>query len=256
MKKEIGWIIREKYNRQETRLINLLACYKGKAGKKITEDITRLKKGEPVDYIIGFVSFLNCRIDLSYAPFIPRAETEFWTKVAIKEIGGKKAECLDVFSGSGCIGIAVLKNTKKANIDFAEINKKFLKQIKLNLKINRTDPRRYRVFHSDIFQGVKKKYDYIFANPPYLAKRRLEKIQKSVIDFEPNSAFLGGRQGMDYIRKFLKTADCFLKKNGKIYLEFDSFQKGEIEKILKSKNLRYCFHKDQYDKWRFLTILK
>lgn len=236
-KREIEWIIKEKY---KGNLKN----------NKIKKDIERLKKGEPVDYIIGFVNFLNCKIDLSLRPLIPREETEFWAEKAIIDIGNKKVDCLDIFAGSGCVGLSVLKNTKNAKVDFGEIEDNFLKQIKINLKINKIKKERYKVFYSDIFSKVKGKYDYIFANPPYISERRINKVEKSVIVFEPHRSLFGGKEGLDYIEIFLKEVGKFLKVKGKIYLEFDSFQKRKIEKMAKDAK----FYKDQYGKWRYLVI--
>ncbi|HBA52799.1 TPA: hypothetical protein DCY68_03330, partial [Candidatus Azambacteria bacterium] len=223
-------------------------------------DIQRLQKGEPVAYVIGFVDFLGCKIDLSFRPLIPRPETEFWTEKAIEDIeksGRKKVRCLDIFAGSGCIGVAVLKHAPVAVVDFAEKEKKFLEQIKLNARLNNLSPKRRKFIQSDIFSNISGIYDYIFANPPYVAKRKNAVVQKSVLEWEPAGAIFGGRNGLFYINKFLKQARGHLKPEGKIYMEFDSRQKNEIAGIL--KRLGYGnvnFYKDQYGRWRYLTAGK
>ena len=242
MEQEIQWLLEEKYKRKLT--------------PNARKDIARLKRGEHLDYVIGWKPFLNCTIDLRYKPLIPRVETEYWIERAMQDIrAASRIKCLDIFAGSGCIGIAVLKNIPGARVDFAEEEKKFCKQVALNAKLNKIAKSRYQVIQSDIFSKVKRKYDYIFANPPYLAESKRKKVQKSVLEQEPHSALFGGKDGLKDIRQFLGLAKDYLNKDGVIYLEFYSFQKNAIKKLLKQFGYSHWeFHKDQYGKWRFVVI--
>jgi release factor glutamine methyltransferase len=208
--------------------------------------------------------FLNCKIDISKGVFIPRPETEFWTKEAIKEIQNyitlyrsNELKILDIFAGSGCIGVAVLKNIGKSHVDFVDVDEKAIEQIKINLKLNEISPKRYRVIKSDVFEKVKGKYDFIFANPPYVAKERLDEVQESVKKLEPKISWYGGRGGLRYIKKFLKEAKNHLKENGIIFMEIDPLQKEEVEKILKNEGYKkFKFFKDQFKKIRWVKIWK
>ena len=228
-----------------------------------------MRDNYPIAYKKGYTNFAKCKIDLSSKPMIPRKETEFWVKKAIREIQNSKFKIqnlriLDIFAGSGCIGIAILKGLSRAcRVDFSEIDKNSIQQIKLNLKINKINPSRYKVIQSDVFgklapyrtEGSGSGYDYIFANPPYVAFKNKHLVQKSVLDFEPHLALFGGDDGLLYIRKFLKSARRFLKPNGKIYLEFDHLQKNELKKLLKKLNYKnYKIYKDQFHKWRYICI--
>ena len=212
----------------------------------------------PVEYEKGYTEFLNCKIDLRNRVFIPRIETEFWVKKAIKELSSLKErlKVLDIFAGSGCIGIAVLKNVKNSLVDFIDNDKKAIEQIEINLKINKISKSRYRIFRSNLFEGLRnKKYDIIFANPPYVAKEKLKEVQPSVLKYEPKRAVLAGKKGLFYIRKFLKEVKKFLKPDGVIYLEFDPEQKNEISNILKKENYKNSkFFKDQFKKYRFVKV--
>lgn len=286
MQKEIERLLKEKYNG------NLPAGRQGQ--KKFYKDVKRLEKAEPLDYVIGFTEFLGCKIDLSKKPLIPRPETEFWTEQAIKEIkkalgshtsqylgcmtsqclDKRKLKVLDIFSGSGCIGIAILNHVKNSQVIFADKDKNALKQIRVNLKINKINTSLIRsnkgwtereisvVVKSDIFGNIKGKFDYIFANPPYVATAKINQVQKSVLKYEPKLALFGslpaGKQGKDglfYIKKFLKDAKNHLNPGGKIFMEFSPEQKKQIEKLLKKYKYSHCeFHKDQYGKWRYVVI--
>ncbi len=242
---EIQWLLKEKYQ--------------GRLTPSAKEDIKRLKKGEPLAYLIGNVPFLNCVIDLSARPLIPRSETEYWTEFAIKSIKkhNPQARCLDIFAGSGCVGIAILKNVPEVQVDFAEIDKRFLRQTRLNLKLNKIQAIRYRLIQSDIFKNISqaKKYDYILANPPYIAQRKKHLTQRSVLQYEPHKALFADKDGLKIIKAFLKDVKNYLTKDGKIYMEFDSWQKENIKAILNMyKYKKYKFFKDQYDKWRFVVV--
>jgi release factor glutamine methyltransferase len=210
----------------------------------------------PKEYKDGFKIFLGQKIDLLKHPLIPRVETEYWADKAIKEI--KKREniyCLDLFSGSGCIGSAVLKNTK-AFCDFGEIEKDFLEQIKINVELLGIDSSRYNIFETDIFSGINKKYDYILANPPYVAERRMNDVGVDVMAFEPKIALFSGGDGMDIIKVFLNEAKNYLKENGIIFLEFDPQQEKEIGNILKRNNYSHFeFFCDQFGLVRFARIV-
>ncbi|MDP2641263.1 MAG: peptide chain release factor N(5)-glutamine methyltransferase [Candidatus Yanofskybacteria bacterium] len=238
--KEIRWLLEEKYE--------------GKLTPEAEEDIRKLEDGVPVDYLIGFVDFLGCRIDLSLLPFIPRPETEYWAEKAIEEIKKqKKPKVLDLFSGSGCVGLAVLKHCPDAFVDFAEREERALAQIQKNAELNHADAKRFRVLPSDVFSGIHEKYDFILANPPYIPEKRKHQVEEQVVDWEPWEALFGGPDGLDIIRRFLSEAPNYLKKGGVLYMEFDLSEKRAIERILKEfGHLAWELRKDQYGKWRFL----
>ncbi|MFA6437231.1 MAG: HemK/PrmC family methyltransferase [Candidatus Paceibacterota bacterium] len=244
--REIKWLIDEKYQ--------------GKLGLKASCDIKKLKKGVPLAYLIGYQPFLGCQIDLKYRPLIPRVETEYWTEKAIEDIKKNKKEkikCLDLFAGSGCIGIAILKNTKNTTVDFVDIKGKYLKQIKRNLELNKISQSRYKIIRSNIFHNIEVglQYDYILANPPYVSLKEIKMVQKSVLNHEPRKALFAGSDGLKYIKKFLTSAKNYLNPEGKIYMEFGFGQKPAIEKIVKECHYgNYVFFKDQYDVWRYIIV--
>lgn len=211
----------------------------------------------PEDYKVGFKYFMGTKIDLSKKPLIPREETEYWVSSALKEIKARKnPRCLDLFSGSGCIGVAILKKTEESFCDFGDKENSFLEQIKINLEINGILKERYDIVKTDIFSNIKKKYDFILANPPYVALSRIGEVREDVRRHEPSVALLGGEDGLDLIRGFLLKAREFLKEKGVVFMEFDEEQKKEIERILEKNYSKTDFFKDQFNKYRFLRLEK
>lgn len=253
---EKRWILEDKYNvKKESEL-------KGGKISDFSTDLKRLSSGEPLAYIIDNIPFLNCKIDLKYRPLIPRTETEFWVNNFLEndvKNQKEKIEILDIFSGSGCIGISILKNSKNKNIflDFSEINETFIKQIKKNISLNLENNTNYNIFKSDIFKNIPKdkKYNYILANPPYIPKSK--KVDSSVIDFEDYNSLFAEDNGLYFVKILILEGLEKLKKNGKMIIEFDETSKDEIEVFLKKEKIeKYIFKKDQFDNWRTLEILK
>ena len=238
-KQEIRWLLEEKYESKLT--------------EKASRDIERIKHGEPVAYVIGFVDFLGCRIDLSMHPLIPRPETEYWVEQVIKEIRGTGASirCLDMCAGSGCVGIAVLHHIAEASIDFAEKDEGMLKQVRINTKQNHISERRFCTITSDLFSNITGRYDYILVNPPYVAQND-NTVQESVLQWEPHSALFAEHNGLAVIERILKHAPNYLVPGGELYLEHGTVQRSQVESLARKYGYRCNSYKDQYSVDRFV----
>ncbi len=206
------------------------------------------------------MKFNNIKIDTSKSVLFPRLETEYWAKKAISQIKTQKnissmPKILDIFAGTGCIGIFILKNLPNSNVDFLDISNQAIEQIKINLKLNNISNNRYQIIKSNIFEEIRgEKYDFIFANPPYVAISRIEEVDPSILKKEPHEALFAGQDGMIIIRKFLYQIKNHLKDKGEMFMEFDPSQKPEIEKILQKHNFSFKFYKDQFNLFRWLKL--
>jgi len=245
--KEARWLLDEKY--------------KGKESPAFLKDLRRLHDGEPLAYIIGNVPFLGTIIYLKSRPLIPRPETEFWVEKAIIEIRreqtGKPINCLDIFAGSGCIGVALLALIPSAKVDFGEKEESHIKDIKTNIEKNGIDNIRTKIFTSDVFKGIPpKKYDYIFANPPYVSTEDMDAAQESVKKWEPRGAIFAGHGGLFYIEETLKDAMRYLSPNGVLLMEFDPAQKEKLKTLAQTYGYAVLFDKDQYGRYRLAAFTK
>ncbi|MFW0871224.1 MAG: HemK family protein methyltransferase [Patescibacteria group bacterium] len=251
-KQEHYWLLTEKYN--------------GVATPEYYNDVVRLESGMPVDFLIGYREFLNCPIDLSYRPLIPRNETEFWTQDIITKYKKQKSSTsqavrvLDICAGSGCIGIALLAHLPKIQVDFAEYNPQFIKQIHKNLELNKIDPERYHIYQSDMFTQVRGSshplYDLIVANPPYIARNRKDTVQQSVHHFEDHGSLYADDDGLEYIKVIISALPRYLAPGGECYIEYDSWQTHLITTYLDTYHptLRYRILQDQNEKDRVVHI--
>jgi HemK-like putative methylase len=240
--REHHWLLKEKHHGVKT--------------PRFYFDCARLTRGEPLDYIIGFSPFLDCAIGLEYRPLIPRPETEYWTEKLIAEMRERRRplRVLDLFAGSGCIGIAILKHASAATVDFGELDTAAVTQIEKNIARNELPSHRARVIQTDIFSHIHGRYNYIVANPPYISPSRLNRVQHSVAAWEPPTALFARGDGLFFIKKLLREAPRHLRPHGTLVIEFDSRQKPAIARFIREQcvALSVRFERDQYGRWRTL----
>lgn len=239
MEQEIAWLLRDKYAGQKNN-----AFY---------SDTERLRRGEPLAYVIGWIPFLNTQIYLDSKPLIPRTETEYWVGELIKELKEKnisRLNILDLCAGSGCIGVALLHEIPHANVDFVEINQSHHATITKNILEDAIDPMRTQVLGGDLFENVPTKYDVIVCNPPYIDPSLEDRIQRSVLTHEPREALFGGEYGTEIIKRVLKEASQHLNKGGILYLEHEPEQQEEVLRLAPHVES----YKDQFGVVRFSRI--
>ena len=212
MTQDEKWLLKEKYNGQQTA--------------SFFADCDRLTSGEPLAYVIGHTPFHNSTIHLDSHPLIPRPETEFWTEHVIKKIadqGKTLVRVLDLCAGSGCIGVAVLKELPQSTVDFVEIDASHHPTIHKNIKENDIAISRTQIFGGSLFENVAGTYDYILTNPPYI-DAHLNRTEESVITHEPALALWGGLHGMEVIQKILESSPQHLTEDGVLYIEHEPEQ--------------------------------
>lgn len=242
MEKEISWLLQDKYG--------------GIESDAFKQDIDRLKKGEPLAYVIGWMPFLHTKIWLDSRPLIPRSETEFWVEKAISEInkrlevGPLVVKVLDLCAGSGCVGVSVLKNVSNTEVHFAEIVDDHHQTIRKNIRENGIDVSRTKQIGGNLFEHITEKYDFILTNPPYIDPKLTERIQKSVKTYEPEKALFGGINGMEIIERIIAEAPQHLNPGGILYIEHEPEQLDAIKKLAPSAET----FKDQFGINRFTRI--
>jgi release factor glutamine methyltransferase len=221
--------------------------YNGVTSPEFEKDLERLEQGEPLAYIIGNIPFCKTTIYLDSKPLIPRVESEFWLEQALKEADGAPKKVLDIFAGSGALGIAWANARPQDSITFAELDGSHLTTIAKNVKENNIS-NNVTYIESDVFKNVEGAFDIILANPPYVPSDR--DLPKGVIAFEPLIALFAGADGLIFIRTLIAELSEHLLPGGKLYLEHDSIQSDEILELFPS-SFTATSRKDQYGVSRY-----
>jgi len=222
-------------------------------------DCARLKLSEPLAYVIGSIPFLNTTIHLDSHPLIPRTETEYWVDEIIKEIRKNSAvdhpKILDLCAGSGCIGVAVLKEIRNAYVDFVEVETVHHATILKNIEKNGIDTSRTKILGGDLFENTSGTYDYILTNPPYIDKT-LGRTDENVQAFEPEKALYGGKGGMEIIARIIENASLYLEKDGVLIIEHEPEQVSTIDTLAQSKGFTSTTLPDQFGVFRYTRLTR
>ena len=86
----------------------------GKLRKKFDHAIKRRINNEPVAYITGKKEFWSQDFIVNHATLVPRPETELMIYKVVNFFKNKKINVLDIGTGSGCILLSVLKESKNS----------------------------------------------------------------------------------------------------------------------------------------------
>ena len=199
--------------------------------KLLSEPVTRVLSGEPLQYVLGKWDFYESEFFVGDGVLIPRPETEELVELAINE--AEKIEnpiIYDLCSGSGCIGISVAKKVSKATVYCVEKSEEAFYYLEKNAKgINNI-----KLILADINDVPElPKADIIISNPPYIKTEDIKSLDKE-LSFEPKMALDGGSDGLDFYRiirdKYLNT----LNKNGLLLLEIGNEQDGDIKALFEN----------------------
>ena len=176
--------------------------------------------GEPLQYILGEWDFYGLPFYVDARALIPRQDTELLVETAIEHIQSRGYQsCLDLCTGSGCVGISIAKNTNIA-VTISDISAEALELANENAELNAV---KLTFVESDLFSRLPGKYDLIVCNPPYLTLDEMQNLQKEVT-FEPKLALYGGGDGLDFYRKIAWEYKSRLNPNGVLLLEIGSKQ--------------------------------
>lgn len=214
------------------------------------------------DYSRGSIPFLDCTIHLTSRPLIPRTETEFWTEKAIKRIEAFSVEngeernikILDLFAGSGAIGVAVLKHVPNTFVDFGEIDPVHVPTINKNVVANGISKERARVWITNVWSSINDRYDFILSNPPYIDEKLAGRVQESVKTLEPHLALFASDNGFSLIEKMLLGLREHMTEQGTAWIEHEPEQVKRILETAERLQIHAVPKQDQYGVLRYSEL--
>ncbi|MBP6230943.1 MAG: peptide chain release factor N(5)-glutamine methyltransferase [Paludibacteraceae bacterium] len=195
----------------------------------------RLKKGEPIQYIVGEVEFYGLTFLVTPDVLIPRPETEELVDWILTEDTDTQSSknILDIGTGSGCISIAIAKNRPHHSVYALDISQKALAMATKNAVLNEVN---IQFVEKSIFSlkidDFTEQFDTIVSNPPYVCENEKNEMQANVLDFEPHLAlFVPNDNPLKFYKAIAQLAQVQLKPNGLVYLEINQAFGAETETL-------------------------
>lgn len=211
-----------------------------KQRNELDDFVLRLKKDEPIQYILGSWDFIDLRLNVDSRALIPRGETEILAQEVVnlaKEY--RNPRVLDIGCGTGCIGLYIKHTLPNASVTLCDISSDAIALAKENAKSLNLDVN-YLCMDMRNITGV---FDIIVSNPPYITKQAMESLDTSVIDYEPTNALYGGEDGLRFYKILAlmhkNIADC-----GYLALEIGIGQSQAVRKLLEKNFAEIIIKKD------------
>lgn len=217
--------------------------------------IEDLKKFRPIQHIIGYTFFYDCKIHVTPDTLIPRPETEELVSLTIEKVSGHCANVLDLCTGSGCIAIALAKGLQCDEVHGLDISAEALAIARQNAKENGVA---IDFLQADIlnmadkpFNG--KNFDLIISNPPYIKETERQEMRTNVLNYEPALAlFVPDNNPLLFYDAIATFARKHLNENGLLALEINEKLGAETVALMKQHGLSPTLQNDAFGKERFI----
>ena len=240
------------------------------------ENLRRLLKGEPVQYVVGKAEFGGRIFKVTPDVLIPRPETYElcqWIE-EIEERGERREErlrvgelssgmreypILDIGTGSGCIAITLALDIPNAQVEAWDISEGALSIARQNVKDlhAHVDFKQVNVLSSLPKQGGPE-WVFIISNPPYICKKEAASMEQHVLNHEPHQAlFVPDEDPLVFYKAIGQYACHALANHGYLFFEINPLYATEITKMLDEMGFfEIETRKDQFGKVRFVRARK
>lgn len=237
----------------------------------------RLKKMEPVQYVLGHTEFYGRTFKVDPAVLIPRPETELLCRDAIK-LGmrvyrmrspyGKNAEpvrILDLCTGSGCIAWTMALSIPGSLVTAVDISDAALEvaagqDFASELKSKETfKPEFIKADVLDSEQEIELgPFDIVLSNPPYIMESEKEDMRRNVLEYEPESAlFVPDDDPLLFYRAIARWSQRFMSPDGVGLSEVNETLARQTETVFKAAGYAHTeIVRDLSDKNRYIIYHK
>lgn len=224
---------------------------------QIADAVDRLKRYEPIQYILGATEFDGLRFRVDARALIPRPETAELVSLVAESVA-PDAAVLDIGTGSGCIAVSLAKRLPQAKITAYDVSLEALTLAAENARNQNVtiDFRQMDILHE--VPADAPVFDAIVSNPPYVTDSERASMDANVRDYEPALAlFVPDDDPLLFYRAIADFAWTHLSIGGRLFFEINHRFGAEIVMMLRDKGFANCaVQHDAFGKERFVVAQK
>lgn len=188
-------------------------------------------QGEPIAYILGEQGFWSLDLQVAKHTLIPRPDTELLVETCLNHTPKNKVfGILDLGTGTGAIALAIATERPLAQVvgvDFIEEAVHLAEKNRERVKLTNVE-----FIQSNWFSHLTaQQFNIIVSNPPYIASDDPHLVEGDV-RFEPKTALISGKDGLDDIRKIIQQAPDHLLDSGWLFFEHGYQQAKAVQQLL------------------------
>lgn len=201
----------------------------------LRELVKRRGHREPLQHLVGSVSFCGFELTVNRHVLVPRPETELLAERAwyfLASATPPTPVALDLCTGSGCLAIAIAMKCPRAAVHAADLSLEALTVARTNAE-RHAEPARITFHEGDLFAPLPAdlRFDLIVSNPPYIPAGEIATLEPEVRDWDPRAALDGGADGLVFYRRIAAEGAARLRPGGRLMAEFGDGQAEAIREI-------------------------
>ncbi|MBX2973348.1 MAG: peptide chain release factor N(5)-glutamine methyltransferase [Flavobacteriales bacterium] len=186
---------------------------------KVYTPLTRLRTGEPLQYVLGRSWFMGMALSVAPGVLIPRPETEELVDL-IHRSGRSYTRIIDIGTGSGCIALALKRLFPQAEVTGVDVSDEALAIARRNSEAHALDVRWSRLDVLDPAAVLPQGLDLVVSNPPYVPRSEEASLELHVRDHEPHLAlFVDDADPLLFYRAIGRKAWDALVPGGALWFE-------------------------------------
>ena len=157
--------------------------------ERLQDMLQQLASNTPIQYVLGYETFMGLRFSVTPDVLIPRPETaELVAQIIAQNKHREHLRILDIGTGSGCIAIALAHYLPQASVMAVDVSKGALQVAQKNAHSIGVNIQFQELDFLQQNQQLTADFDLVVSNPPYIRNAEKADMENNVLLHEPHTA--------------------------------------------------------------------